>query len=108
MSDTQAAAETAKVAEQDRDYRGVLKALLGKPVTIVNPESYEAAPTMGFHLKESFYKGKITALGKDYLVFQTIVTLSKKEGGQQPVQQYIPLARVKRLSVMKSEVLLHI
>jgi len=108
MSETQTPAETPKAVEEDRSYRDVLKSLVGKQVTVVNPESFEAAPMVGFHLKEGFYKGKITAIGTDYLVFQTIVTLSKKEGGQQPVQQFIPVHRLKRVSVMKSGMFLHI
>ena len=108
MSETQTTAATPKVAVEDRGYHDVLKALVGKQVTIVNPESFEAAPMVGFHLKEGFYKGNITAVGNDYVVFQTLVTLSKKEGGQQPVQQFIPTARLKRVSVMKSGVFLHI
>ena len=108
MSDTETTAEAPKVVVEDRSYHEVLKSLVGKQVTIVNPESFEAAPMVGFHLKEGFYKGKITAIGNDYLVFQTLVTLSKKEGGQQPVQQFIPVPRLKRVSVMKSGVFLHI
>ena len=107
MSETQAA-ETPKAVVEDRGYHDVLKALIGKQVTIVNPESLEAAPMVGFHLVEAFYKGKISAVGNDYLVFQTIVTLSKKEGGQQPVQQFIPVHRLKRVSVMKTGIFLHI
>lgn len=108
MSETQTPAETPQAVVEDRDYQGVLKSLVGKNVTIVNPESFEAAPMVGFHLKEGFYKGKVTAVGHDYLVFQTIVALSKKEGGQQPVQQFIPAARLKRVSVMKTGIFLHI
>lgn len=108
MSDTETASEAPKVVVEDRNYHEVLKSLVGKQVTIVNPESFEAAPMVGFHLKEGFYKGKITAIGSDYVVFQTIVTLSKKEGGQQPVQQFIPSVRLKRVSVMKTGIFLHI
>ena len=108
MSETQAAAETPKVVVEDRSYHDVLKTLVGKQVTVVNPESFEAAPMVGFHLKEGFYKGKISAIGSDYVVFQTIVTLSKKEGGEQPVQQFLQIGRVKRLSVMKTGIFLHI
>ena len=108
MAETQAAAETPQVVREDRSYHDVLETLVGKQVTVVNPESFEAAPMVGFHLKEGFYRGKVIAIGNDYLVFQTLVTLTKKEGGQQPVQQFIPVARLKRVSVMKSGIFLHI
>ena len=63
---------------------------------------------VGLDLKEGFYKGKITAIGNDSLVFQTLVTQGKKEGGQQPVQQLIPVHRLERVSVMKSGIFLRI
>ena len=106
MAETQT--PEAPKALQHADYRSVLTALIGKKVTIVNPESYEAKPMAGFQLKEGFYEGKITGVGEDYVLFLTMVTLSKKEGGQQPVQQFIPLSRVKRVSAMKGTVILHI
>jgi hypothetical protein len=105
-SDT-GARPTPDQPKKDRDFRGVLKALKGKTVSVVNPESYEAAP-MGFQLKEGYYSGKVAGLQRDFLVFDTSVTTSKKEGGKIPVRQYIPIARVKRISMMKDSFILHL
>ena len=44
------ATEPAPAAAEPKDFRSILKALLGKKITIVNPESYEAAP-VGFRIK---------------------------------------------------------
>ena len=41
-------------------------------------------------------------------VWAAVVSMGKKEGGQQPVQQYIPAAAVKRVSVLKTGVYIHI
>ena len=108
MSETKAQPEAFKPTQEDRGYLEVLKALVGKKVTVVNPESYEAAPMVGFQLKENFYPAKIAGWGTDYIIIHTVVTMGKKEGGQQPVQQYIPVAAVKRVSVLKGGIYLHI
>ena len=97
----------AKPTIEEREFKGILKALIGKKCTVVNPESYEAAP-MGFQLKEGYYSGKIGGLGQDYLVFNTVISTSKKEGGTAPVKQFIPIARVKRISLMKGNYILHL
>ncbi|MCZ6572275.1 MAG: hypothetical protein O7C98_03790 [Planctomycetota bacterium] len=104
---TQPAAAAARPVVEDRDFQSVLKALLGKTVTIVNPESFETAP-MGWQLKEGFYTGRVTGLGRDYMVLQTEITTSRKEGGKQAVKQFIPLRRIKRVSIMKGSNILHI
>ena len=49
----------AKPSIEHREFKGILKALIGKKCTVVNPESYEAA-TVGFQLKEGYYAGKIS------------------------------------------------
>lgn len=107
MAEPQATPATSKPITEDRNYEGVLRSLLGKKVSIVNPESYEVA-AMGFQLKEGHYNGKITGWGHDYLIVHTAIALSKKEGGQNLVQQYIPIDRIKRISVMKAGIILHL
>ncbi len=102
----QAAAAAARPVVEDRDFQSVLKALLGKQVTVVNPESFETAP-MGWQLKEGYYNGRVTGLGNDYLVLQTEIIASKKEG-KRAVKQFIPLRRIKRVSIMKGSNILHI
>ena len=73
--------------------------MTGKKVTIVNPESYESA-AMGFQLKEGYYSGKVGTVAKDFVVLQTVIQTSKKEGGSVPVKQFIPLERIKRLEAL--------
>ena len=99
--------EPAPAAADPKDFRGILKALMGKNLTIVNPESYEAAP-VGFRIKEGFYEGKLTGLGPDFIQLATVFESAKKGGGSQPVKQFIPLARIKRISLMKEAVVVHI
>jgi hypothetical protein len=104
MSETENAGAPAA---DDREFADILRGLLGKVVTVVNPESYEHAP-LGFTLKAGFYKAKVTGLGSDYLALITEQKKAGKESGKEPVKQFLPFARVKRLSLMKSECLIHI
>lgn len=106
MSESQATPTTAPPVEEDRDYRDLLRSLVGKQVTVVNPESYEALPAGGSELKANYYPGKVGGVGRDYLIFHTVMAATKKD--RQPVKQFIPLARIKRLSVMKTGTLLHL
>ena len=87
-------------------FRAILEGLIGKVVTIVNPESYEDAP-IGHTLKTNFYRARVLGVGTDFLaVASEHVHAGAK--GKEPVRSYIPLHRVKRVSVMKSERLIHL
>ena len=87
-------------------WQDLLKSLLGKTVTMVNPESYEEAP-VGHQIRAGFYRAKPVGLGRDYLVVATDF-VHGRAGQKEAVRQYIPFAQIKRVSVMKSEVLIHL
>jgi len=108
MSDTAAAGAAPKTITEDKSFQDVLRALVGKIVTTVNPESYEHAP-VGFQIRSGFYRAKVVGLGKDYLILMTEFPTNprEKESGA-PVKQYIPLGNIKRISIMKGEVLVHL
>lgn len=93
---------------EDKDLNDVLKTLLGKIVTFVNAESFEEGG-LGHKLEAGWYKGKLAGLGRDYLI---VITEFKhgagKKSSKEPVKQYIPRDKVKRISVMKTQVLVHI
>lgn len=99
---------TTPTVTEDKTFADVLRALVGKVVTIVNTESYEHAP-VGFQIRSGFYRGKVSGLGRDYLILMTEFAQKKKnEEGAAPVKQFVPLAMVKRISLMKGECLLHL
>ena len=85
----------------------VLRSQLGKIVTIVNPESYEDAP-LGHQIRAGWYRAKPVGFGRDYLVVVTEYVHTGRRATKEPVKQYIPFSRIKRISVMQSEVLIHI
>ncbi len=93
--------------EEDRDFHDLIKSLIGQIVTIVNPESYEDAP-VGHQIRAGFYRAKPIGLGRDYLIVSTTMQHRGKSEEKEPVRQYIPLSQIRRISLMKSEKLIHI
>ena len=92
---------------EDRGFRDLLETLVGQIVTIVNPESYEDAP-VGHQIRVGFYHAKPIGLGNDYLILATEYVHKGKETAKEPVRQYVPLTKIKRISIMKSERLIHL
>jgi len=88
-------------------FADVLRALVGSVITVANSESYEDAP-VGHRLGAGFYKAKVMELKEDHLVLGTQFRHSSGHGNDEPVKQFVPLLRIKRVSVMKSEKILHI
>ena len=91
---------------ENRSFLDILKSLVGHAVTVVNPESYEQAH-IGHQIKASFYRAKLSAIGTDFIVLLTEDKKPGKEKGD-PVKQFMPLARIKRISMTKTERLIHI
>ena len=97
----------AKPAVHARSLREVLEQLAGKVVTMVNPESFEDA-AVGSRLVTGFYKAKISFVGDDYV--EVLTEFERKRGGPQreAVRQFIPIRKIKRISLLKGERLVHI
>ena len=98
-----AAPQTASASDY---YRDVLRNFTGRIVTMVNPESYEEAP-MGHTITTGFYKAKVLKVGEDFLCV-ACEFVHRRNQTKEPVKQYIPLDKVKRISVMKQEVIVHL
>ncbi|MGB0952731.1 MAG: hypothetical protein ACPG31_05875 [Planctomycetota bacterium] len=103
---TQKDHEPAKAASLNT-FSSVLSALVGKVVTVANSESYEDAP-IGHRLGAGFYDAKVLEVRTDFVILATQFHHARGQGDDEAVSQYIPLSRVKRVSVMKSEKILHI
>lgn len=106
-TETQTAAKAAVPVTEDRSFIDLLKTLVGKPVTVVNPESYEDAP-VGHQIRAGYYRAKPIGLGQDYLILMAEYVHAGRETSKEPVKQFIPFAKIKRISLMKSERLIHI
>ena len=100
-------AESASAQVEHRTFREILKAMVGHVVTVVNPESYEAAP-LGYQIKAACYKAKVTGITDDYLILLGEFTPAGKGAKKEPVKSFVPLAMVKRVSIMKTDRLIHI
>ena len=86
----------------------ISKSLEGRIVTVVNPESYRTTPTGSYKLDVQFYKAKVKAVCTDFLVLICEFALDAKGQKKEPVQQYIPFNRIKRVSIMPKEILVHL
>lgn len=108
-SDTEAKpAKPFKPTITSGTFRDLLEEQLGKIFMIANPESHEETG-FGHKIEAGWYKAKLLGLGADYLIVLTEFTHgSGKKAAKEPVKQYIPLHRIKRVSLMRTERLLHL
>ena len=90
-----------------RTFHDVLRGFLGKLVTIVNPESYEDAP-LGHNIRKGWYPARAVGLGEDYWVRVTEYKHGGNVSAGEPVRQYIPVQKIKRVSMMRNELLIHL
>ncbi len=74
---------------------------------MVNPESYEDAPA-GHQIRAGFYKAKLVGLGRDYLIVMAEYVRADREEYKEAAKQYIPIEKIKRISLTKTEWLIHI
>lgn len=74
---------------------GILKEWEGNMVTIINPESYSLGKLTDKIAFES-YEVKLANVTNDYI---HIIFARSKKGVEEGVEQYIPLHRIKRVSV---------
>ncbi len=99
---------TAAPGVENKSFTDVLTSMLGKMVLFVNAESFEEGG-LGYTLEAGWYRGKLVALGRDYL---TVVSEFQhgvgKQASKETITQYVPTDKIKRVTVMKSQILVHI
>ena len=92
----------------DTGFLDVLKEYLGKLFTIANAESFEKTG-LGYQIGPSSYPAKLIGVGRDYVIVMIEWKLGAgKKATSEPLKQYIPLSRIKRIGIMKSGRQLHI
>jgi len=93
---------------EDRSFVELLKSYVGKTFLIANPESFEESG-FGHQITAGWYKARLLGLGQDYLIVLTEFTHGAgKKATKEPLKQFIPIERIKRISIMRSERLIHI
>ena len=107
MSETTSPTPGDTKAIAPKTFADILKALVGQVVTMSNPESYEESMA-GHRLATDFYKAKVLQVTPEYITVVTEFKHTKGNVPKEPVKQFIPLVAVKRVSVMKSEKIIHI
>jgi len=96
-----------KAAAPKRTMADVYTGLVGKAVTVATTDHLEDAP-VGRRLHPGSYRAKVIGLGADHLVLATEYVHGGRSAGTEPMKQFVPLANIKRVSAMKSELILHL
>ena len=78
----------------------------GQTARVANHEEYNGAP-VGHRLATGVYKARILKVGDDFVSLATEFKHTKGEIPKEPVKQFVPLHSIKRISVMKSEKVIH-
>lgn len=99
--------DTASPEKTPGSFAEVLRSLTGKVVTFVNPESLEDAP-MGYQLTTGFYRAKIIGVQDDFIIVATELLHKGRDATKEPVRQFIRLSSIKRISIAKTDTLVHI
>jgi len=76
-------------------FAAVLKSWQGESVTIINPQSYTVSKITDGISFES-YTATLSEAADDYI---KVTFIHKKKNEEQPVEQFIPMAWIKRVSI---------
>ncbi|PIE21887.1 MAG: hypothetical protein CSA62_15215 [Planctomycetota bacterium] len=107
MTDSTTPPEKKPLAKDPASFTEFLSSLVGRVVTFANPESLEDA-AMGYVLKTGFYRTKLLAVHNDYFCVAAELVHKGKETRKEPVRQFIPMSAIKRVTVGKSDILVHV
>jgi len=99
---------SAPAQKAPESFREALEFLVGKIVSVANPESYETT-AVGQRLATGFYRAKVQAVGSDVVTVISEAKGKPKDGtkGAQ-VRQFIAVAHIKRISMPKDGAMLHL
>jgi hypothetical protein len=104
--------KTFKPAGRSKDsIEGLLQSLVGRPVTVVDPESFEEA-AVGYRIRAAIYRAELTAVGEDYAVltgkFVHRGAGVHNGGAKEGIRHYVPLGMIKRISILAKEPIIHL
>jgi hypothetical protein len=90
-------------------FRDALDRLVGKTVTIVDPECFKPGP-VGLQMTASHYRAKVLGVDDECMVavHQEVIPRGKRKGEKDAITQWVPLDRVKRIAISKSRKLIHL
>ena len=85
-------------------FKGLLESWADAQVTVVNPESFKST-ALGQGLSFQSYVAQLVQIGDDFirLSFSAV-----KKDAQTDVEQIIPIALIKRVSIWGGEKLIHL
>lgn len=88
----------------DHDFKSILKSWEGSEISVINPESFKSTP-LGLGLGFQSYTATLAMVGEDFI--KLLYTAIKKDV-QTDVEQVVPIALIKRISVWGGEKLIHL
>lgn len=91
-----------------RHFADVFDRLVGKQVIVADPESLEET-LVGHQIVKSVYHAMVSYRAEDCLALaRTFVHKRGTTASKETVEQLIPLSRIKRMTLMKGQVVLHL
>lgn len=85
-------------------FKGLLESWADAQVTVVNPESFKST-ALGQGLSFQSYAAQLVQIGDDFIKLSFSAV---KKDAQTDVEQIIPIALIKRVSVWGGEKLIHL
>jgi hypothetical protein len=91
-----------------KSFLEMLTSHVGKEFTIVNPQTFEESG-VGHQIVERWYPSKLVAVGEDFIVLVGHFQHGAgKHAVQEPMEQYVPTAHIKRVTIMHSARMIHL
>jgi hypothetical protein len=85
-------------------FKGLLESWADAQVTVVNPESFKST-ALGQGLSFQSYAAQLVQIGDDFIKLSFSAV---KKDAQTDVEQIIPIALIKRVSIWGGEKLIHL
>jgi hypothetical protein len=85
-------------------FKGLLESWADSQLTVVNPESFKST-ALGQGLSFQSYVAQLVQIGDDFIKLSFSAV---KKDAQTDVEQIIPIARIKRVSIWGGEKLIHL
>lgn len=81
---------------------------VGKEFTIVDPQTFEETG-VGHHIAPTWNTAKLVAVGDDFIVLVGHFQHGAgKHATKEPMEQYVPLAQVRKVTIMHSARMIHL
>ena len=96
---------------QEGPFVKLLASLVGRTVTVIDPESFEEAP-IGHQIRPASHRMKLTEMLADHIVLVGEFVHHRpggpRDGKKGHVTHYVPITKIERVSLLDGELLIHV